>query len=124
MNFWSLAVEEQFYLLWPFALLWGYRRSPRLFAGLTVSLIGISLALDLYLGLSRSVKYDPTVSAIGSNGQLQTGRPGCNSTENTTCTCTSNKSCIDLEKYQEVPFFMRQAMRDYGLADPSMKGIY
>jgi peptidoglycan/LPS O-acetylase OafA/YrhL len=55
---WSLSVEEQFYLLWPFALLWGYRRHPRLFAGLTVSLIGISLAINLYLGLSRSVKYD------------------------------------------------------------------
>ena len=56
---WSLSVEEQFYLLWPFALLWGYRRSPRLFAALTVSFIGITLALNLYLGLSREVKYDP-----------------------------------------------------------------
>jgi peptidoglycan/LPS O-acetylase OafA/YrhL len=56
---WSLSVEEQFYLLWPFALLWGYRRNPRLFAALTVSLIGITLALNLYLGLSREAKYDP-----------------------------------------------------------------
>jgi peptidoglycan/LPS O-acetylase OafA/YrhL len=55
---WSLSVEEQFYLLWPFALLWGYRRKPRLFTALTVSIIGVSLALDLYLGLSRAVKYD------------------------------------------------------------------
>jgi peptidoglycan/LPS O-acetylase OafA/YrhL len=55
---WSLSVEEQFYLLWPFALLWGYRRNPRLFAALTLSLVGISLALDLYLGLSRAVRYD------------------------------------------------------------------
>src|SRR6266545_2859656 len=36
----------------------GYRRNPRLFAALTVSFIGITLALDLYLGLSREVKYD------------------------------------------------------------------
>jgi peptidoglycan/LPS O-acetylase OafA/YrhL len=56
---WSLSVEEQFYLLWPSALLWGYRRDPRLFAALTVSFIGVTLALDLYLGLSRAVKYDP-----------------------------------------------------------------
>jgi peptidoglycan/LPS O-acetylase OafA/YrhL len=56
---WSLSVEEQFYLMWPFALLWGYRRSPRLFAALTASLIATSLALDLYLGLSRDVKFDP-----------------------------------------------------------------
>jgi peptidoglycan/LPS O-acetylase OafA/YrhL len=55
---WSLSVEEQFYLLWPFALLWGYRRDPRVFAALTVSFIGATLALDLYLGLSREVQYD------------------------------------------------------------------
>jgi peptidoglycan/LPS O-acetylase OafA/YrhL len=46
-------------LLWPFALLWGYRRIARPFAAFTVSLIGITLALNLYLGLSREVKYDP-----------------------------------------------------------------
>jgi peptidoglycan/LPS O-acetylase OafA/YrhL len=56
---WSLSLEEQFYLLWPFALLWGYRRSPRLFALLTVSLMGLTLVLDLYLGLSRQVRFDP-----------------------------------------------------------------
>ncbi len=56
---WTLSVEEQFYLLWPFALLWGYRRNPRLFAGLIVAFIGITLALDLYLGLSRQVWFDP-----------------------------------------------------------------
>jgi peptidoglycan/LPS O-acetylase OafA/YrhL len=56
---WTLAIEEQFYLLWPFALLWGYRRNPRLFAALTVSFIGITLALNLYLGLSRQVIFDP-----------------------------------------------------------------
>jgi len=55
---WSLSLEEQFYLLWPFVLLHGYRRSPRLFAGLTTLAIAMSLALDLYLGLSRAVKYD------------------------------------------------------------------
>jgi peptidoglycan/LPS O-acetylase OafA/YrhL len=56
---WSLSVEEQFYLVWPFALLWGYRRKPRLFTALTVSLVGVTLALNLYLGLSRAVKFDP-----------------------------------------------------------------
>ena len=55
---WSLSVEEQFYLLWPFVLLGGYRRSPRSFAVLTVPFIGATLALDLYLGLSREVQYD------------------------------------------------------------------
>ena len=55
---WTLSVEEQFYLLWPFALLWGYRRNPRVFAALTVSFIAITLALNLYLGLSRAVFFD------------------------------------------------------------------
>jgi peptidoglycan/LPS O-acetylase OafA/YrhL len=55
---WSLSVEEQFYLLWPVALMWGYRRGPRLFAALTLGLVALSLADDLYLGLSRAVKYD------------------------------------------------------------------
>jgi hypothetical protein len=31
---------------------------------------------------------------------------------------------MELRKYSELPFFMRQAMRDYGLASPTMKGIY
>ena len=55
---WSLSVEEQFYLLWPFVLLVGYRRSPRVFATLTVLLVAATAALDLHLGLSRAVKYD------------------------------------------------------------------
>ena len=55
---WSLSVEEQFYLVWPFALLWGYRRSPRMFGASILGLITATLALDLYLGLSRAVKYD------------------------------------------------------------------
>jgi peptidoglycan/LPS O-acetylase OafA/YrhL len=55
---WSLSVEEQFYLLWPLALLAGYRRRPQLFAAFTVACIAIALALDLYLGLTRAVKYD------------------------------------------------------------------
>ncbi len=56
---WTLSVEEQFYVLWPFVLLWVYRRSARLFAALTVSLIAITLALDLVLGLSQKILFDP-----------------------------------------------------------------
>jgi len=55
---WSLSLEEQFYLVWPVVLLWAYRRSPRLFAAGIGTFIGATLALDLYLGLSRKVQYD------------------------------------------------------------------
>jgi peptidoglycan/LPS O-acetylase OafA/YrhL len=55
---WSLSLEEQFYLVWPFALLLGYRRHPRVFAVLTVAGIAVTLVLNLFLGLSRAVKYD------------------------------------------------------------------
>jgi peptidoglycan/LPS O-acetylase OafA/YrhL len=56
---WSLSVEEQFYVLWPLALIWGYRRNPRLFTAMTVSLVAITVTLNLYLGLSRAVRFDP-----------------------------------------------------------------
>ncbi len=55
---------------------------------------------------------------------MQTGRPGCDATDDSQCACSSNNACMDLAKYEEVPFFMRQAMRDYGLAAPSMRGLY
>lgn len=70
------------------------------------------------------VKFDPTIKWINEAGQVVNSRPGCSATDNSQCTCTSNKSCVELEKYEEMPFFVRQAMRDYGLADPSMRGIY
>jgi hypothetical protein len=71
------------------------------------------------------VKYDPTLAAILPDGNINpAGRPGCNAGDNSQCTCSANRACILLQKYSELPFFMRQAMRDYGLAHPSMKGIY
>jgi peptidoglycan/LPS O-acetylase OafA/YrhL len=55
---WSLSVEEQFYLLWPFVLLWGYLRHRRLLVVLVVTLTVFSLGLNLYLGLSRAIWFD------------------------------------------------------------------
>lgn len=70
------------------------------------------------------IRFDPTLDTVTATGGLSSGRPGCNATDNSTCTCASNRACMALSKYTELPFFMRQAMRDYGLAHPSMKGIY
>ncbi len=80
--------------------------------------------LPTYNAGKSVVKYDPSIASINAQGQVINGRPGCNATDNTQCTCASNRYCVELSQYEEVPFFMRQAMRDYGLADPSMKGIY
>jgi hypothetical protein len=63
------------------------------------------------------VQFDPTIQ----------GGPdtvSCDATTNVGCTCTSNRSCVALTKYVELPFFLRQALTAYGLADPSMKGIF
>ncbi len=71
------------------------------------------------------VRYDPSISWIDEDGFIpNTPRPNCNPTNFSGCTCSSNKACVDLSKYDQVPAFMRQAMADYGMADPSMKGVY
>jgi peptidoglycan/LPS O-acetylase OafA/YrhL len=44
-HFWSLAVEEQFYLFWPFLILWAPRRH----------LVGLVTALIVLAGLSRGL---------------------------------------------------------------------
>ena len=69
------------------------------------------------------VKFDPSIQTINAMGGVVAGRPGCDTNDSSECTCSANKACLELSRYQEVPFFMRQAMRDYGLADPTMRGL-
>ncbi len=38
--------------------------------------------------------------------------------------CIKDAQCIMLSHYEEIPFFLRQSLHAYGLADPTMKGIY
>jgi hypothetical protein len=61
------------------------------------------------------VKYDATIAQTPAT---------CNSSDNSGCTCSSNRSCVLLSRYTELPAFLRQALTAYGLADPSMKGLF
>jgi hypothetical protein len=70
------------------------------------------------------VKYDSTIAGVEDGLIKPTGTTGCNKTDNSQCTCTDNRACMELEKYSEVPFFLRQALDSYGLADPQQKGLY
>lgn len=62
------------------------------------------------------VKFDPALNGL-PNAE-------CTALDNSGCTCTANRACVKLSRYVELPFFIRQALAAYGLADPSMKGIY
>jgi hypothetical protein len=61
------------------------------------------------------VKYDPSIV---------TNTTTCSATDNSGCVCSSNRACVALERYIALPIFLRQAMAAYGLAAPSMRGIY
>ncbi len=56
--------------------------------------------------------YVPTLDADGQPRLISGG------------SCDSSAACLKLQDYASIPSFMRQAMRDFGLAEPSMKGIY
>lgn len=40
------------------------------------------------------------------------------------CDCAQNPACVDLQKYESVPEFLRQSLHDFRMADATMKGIY
>jgi hypothetical protein len=70
-----------------------------------------------------TVKYDPNIQHFGPLGPVS-GRPGCNKTDNSTCTCSSNKACMRLKGYVSVPAYLREAVQAYKLGDPSERGVF
>ncbi|RME22560.1 MAG: hypothetical protein D6806_12805, partial [Deltaproteobacteria bacterium] len=71
------------------------------------------------------VKYDPTIAAIDENGYVQpNGREGCNAQDNSKCTCSSNRWCMELSRYVSVPAYLREAVDAYMLGEPEQRGIY
>lgn len=79
------------------------------------------------------VRFDREVSAINPNftgGSLPADcaeDPDPNDSDYSSfegCKCEYNTACMRLRDYLSVPAFMRQAMRDFNMADPTQKGIY
>jgi peptidoglycan/LPS O-acetylase OafA/YrhL len=68
---WSLAVEEHFYLLWPFVFLFLYPRSPRLLVGLCAALFVCSylffVEIDSYWRWRTQFSFDRWTMVAGSN---------------------------------------------------------
>ncbi|MFP6686533.1 MAG: hypothetical protein VB934_17570 [Polyangiaceae bacterium] len=50
-------------------------------------------------------------------------QPGCDPNDNSQCTCTANRACMALQDYAELPFFLRQTLEAYNLADPQLQGF-
>jgi len=70
------------------------------------------------------VRWDPEIALIEDGYVYPDGLEGCNADDSSLCTCSANRACMELERYVEVPFFLRQALDAYGLVDPEAKGIY
>jgi hypothetical protein len=71
------------------------------------------------------VKWDSNIAAINpSGGVMPTGIPGCNVGDNSECTCSANRACMELQDYISVPYYLREAVSAYGLGLPSTKGIW
>jgi peptidoglycan/LPS O-acetylase OafA/YrhL len=62
-HLWSLSIEEQFYILWPFMLMLGLRLVPevRYSTGVRFRLAGVTLALALLSGVLMAILYSPSL---------------------------------------------------------------
>jgi hypothetical protein len=74
---------------------------------------------------SPRVLFDDTVSAITPEGFVAPqGKEGCDAADNSQCTCTANRACMELESYITIPAYLRESVSAYGIGLPSIKGIY
>ena len=70
------------------------------------------------------VKYDPNMAAVDAEGYFQDGKDGCDTRDNSKCTCAANRACTVLRQYVAVPAFLHQATSTFLGPEPSWQGIY
>ncbi|MBI4703550.1 MAG: hypothetical protein HY744_20760 [Deltaproteobacteria bacterium] len=71
-----------------------------------------------------NVKWTSTMQFVDENGMFVKTIPGCDGEDNSKCPCSANPGCVKLQKYVSVPFFLRQAIDAYGIANPEKRGIW
>ena len=67
------------------------------------------------------VRYDPFIEG---EYIYPDSWPQCDEFDNSGCTCTDNRFCVALQRYVEVPFFLRQTLDAYELWDLEPDGIW
>ena len=70
-HLWSLSIEEQFYLVWPWLLMLGVWLAPTR-RGLLVMTVGLAVASIVAMGLLFHPGYDPTRAYEGTDGRAFT----------------------------------------------------
>lgn len=70
------------------------------------------------------VKYDAETRYVAEDGRFIPPPDDCNEFDNSGCTCESNRWCVELRGYSELPYYLREVMGTYRHGYPGMKGIY
>ncbi len=70
------------------------------------------------------VLYDPGIAGMDWEWEYPEGVEGCDANDNSLCKCSNNRACVALERYVEVPFFLRQTLDAYNMMDPQPDGIW
>lgn len=72
---WSLAVEEQFYLLWPAVLMWGGRRGGRAVAISALILCPVLRTVTALYGANNGMRFELVADALAIGCVLAISRP-------------------------------------------------
>lgn len=69
------------------------------------------------------IRYDNTIIGLSPQG-FGARTEGCDENQNYACICESNRACMELQNYMQIPFFLRQTMDAYGYHDLGQRGVW